>query len=64
LRKGESGFIELVVADNGVGLPADFRLEKIESFGLNVVNVLIGQLQGKLFVTGKGGAKFTLTIKS
>jgi two-component sensor histidine kinase len=62
-RKSQSGFIELVVADNGVGLPADFQLEKSNSVGLHVVNILNRQLRAELLVTGEGGAKFTLIIK-
>jgi two-component sensor histidine kinase len=63
LRKSESGFMALVVADNGVGLPPDFRLENSKSVGLNVVNILNHQLRGELLVTGEGGAKFTLIIR-
>jgi two-component sensor histidine kinase/ActR/RegA family two-component response regulator len=63
LRKSHSGLIELVVADNGIGLPADFRLETNKSVGLNLVKILNHQLDGELLVTGEGGAKFTLIIK-
>jgi two-component sensor histidine kinase len=46
--------IRLRVADNGVGLPADFDLQRLHSLGLQLVSDLAGQLQGQL-VIGRGG---------
>jgi two-component sensor histidine kinase len=58
LRTLENGRIELEIADNGMGLPADYRLDNGRSLGLKVVNTLIRQLRADLFVSGEGGALF------
>jgi PAS domain S-box-containing protein len=61
LRKTDGNEIELSVKDNGIGLPDDFDIEKSQSLGLKLVTMLTeGQLEGKLKVNGKGGAKFQI----
>jgi two-component sensor histidine kinase len=45
----------LKVEDNGIGLPDDFDITKIESLGLHIVNLMVTQLGGKIkFIPGKG----------
>jgi two-component sensor histidine kinase len=63
LKKLEDGRVEMIVADNGRGLPPDFRLETSTSLGLQVVRTLIKQLRAKLTVTGEGGAQFRFNWK-
>jgi PAS domain S-box-containing protein len=63
LRQCESGYVELAVADNGVGLPVDFNLEHSRTLGLQVVGTLIRQLGADLRVKGEGGATFTFGWK-
>ncbi|MCY2988745.1 MAG: PAS domain S-box protein [Planctomycetota bacterium] len=46
--------VRLRVADNGVGLPADFDLQRLHSLGLHLVSDLAGQLQGQLQIC-RGG---------
>jgi two-component sensor histidine kinase len=58
LRETEDRFVELVVSDNGVGLPVDFRLEQCQTRGLRVVSTLIRQLRADLSVVGGDGATF------
>lgn len=58
LRKTPGGYVELTVADNGVGFPEDFRWERGRSLGMKVVRTLVKQLRGDLFVSGTGGATF------
>ena len=41
---------ELRVSDDGVGLPADFDVEKVTSMGYHLVTVLARQLRGKLTI--------------
>lgn len=56
--------IELVVSDNGVGLPADFSLETTKSVGLQLVPLLAEQLNGR-FSHGSGpGASFSVCFPS
>jgi DNA-binding response OmpR family regulator len=57
------GYAELTVADNGIGLHADFRWEKARSLGLNLIRMLVQQLRADLAVTGDGGAAFRLSWK-
>jgi PAS domain S-box-containing protein len=53
----------LAVADNGVGLPADFRMGNSRTLGLQVIATLIRQLGAELSVTGEGGTAFTFSWK-
>lgn len=51
----------LSVADNGVGLPADFDKPQTRSLGMNLIRGLVRQLNGKLILkTGAEGTKFTI----
>jgi PAS domain S-box-containing protein len=59
LHTTENGRVELAVADNGAGLPANFRLEERQSLGLQVVRTLINQLRASLqLVSGDEGTEF------
>ena len=55
---GGSGDSEIVVRDNGVGLPFGFDGQQSTSLGLRLVHTLVQQLHGKLQVVGDGGAEF------
>lgn len=54
------GMISLTVEDNGAGLPPGFMLEKQDTLGLQIVNMLTGQLHGDLSVTSGPGTCFRL----
>jgi PAS domain S-box-containing protein len=58
LSEPAAGRVELVVADNGAGLPPGFRIEHSQSLGLQVVATLLRQLGAELTITGEGGASF------
>jgi two-component sensor histidine kinase len=58
LRKTEGGYVELSVADNGIGLPVAFEGNAGKSLGFQLVRTLIHQLRADLVVTGDGGATF------
>ena len=61
VRKTENGEIELIVRDNGVGLPKGFDPHKIESVGLYLVNGLAkNQLHGELSVSSEEGTEFRI----
>ena len=68
-RKGEirigfrvlpGGEYELIVSDNGVGLPDGFDVRKTKSMGLQLVVLLIDQLGGSLDVSGEKGTRFSM----
>ena len=44
--------LRLSVEDDGVGMPADFDLEQSSSLGLSIVSTLVGELGGKIVLTG------------
>ncbi len=56
--------LEIVVADDGVGLPADFDLEQSSSLGLSIVRTLIGELGGSVHLGANpgGGTRVALTV--
>jgi len=53
--KTENSRIVLIVEDNGIGLQNDFNITERKSLGLNLVNLMVSQLNGKIkFISGKG----------
>jgi DNA-binding response OmpR family regulator len=57
-KKTAGDYTELTVADNGIGLAADFVWEDGRSLGLSLVGILIRQLRAQVSVTGGGGTAF------
>lgn len=47
LSKNKEAF-KLVVSDNGIGLPSDYKVGKSNSLGLKLVTGLVRQLEGKI----------------
>ena len=62
LHAGPDNRIRLRVSDNGVGLPANVDWKKSPSLGLRLVQMLAGQLRGKLEVERDNGTTVTLTF--
>jgi PAS domain S-box-containing protein len=60
LRSHGERELSLTVQDDGVGLPADFDLERVESMGLRLVSTLSEQLDARLVIRGDHGASFQL----
>lgn len=60
LQAEGTGSIVLSVADDGVGLPADFELESIRSLGLQLVPLLVDQLGGCLAIERQAGTRFRI----
>jgi PAS domain S-box-containing protein len=63
LKRGTGGLIEVRVADDGVGIPEDLDFHKAESFGLQIVNLLVGQLDAMIELDRTNGTAFTLTFR-
>ncbi|MCK4330464.1 hypothetical protein KAX02_11560 [candidate division WOR-3 bacterium] len=61
LHQIKSEKIELIVSDNGVGIPEKLDFRKTESLGLNLVTLLAEeQLQGKVELDRKEGTRFQI----
>ncbi|HSR95973.1 MAG TPA: PAS domain S-box protein [Kofleriaceae bacterium] len=60
LRSHGERELSLTVQDDGVGLPAGFDIERVESMGLRLVSTLSEQLDARLVIRGDHGASFQL----
>ncbi len=63
LNADPKGWLTLTVADNGVGLPADFDTRNTHSLGLQLVHMLIKQLRGELEIHHDGGVSFVIRLR-
>ena len=64
LKETDKHEIELIVNDNGNGLPKEFNFSKTESLGLQLVRILAeDQLRGKVKLDRKEGTKFSIKFK-
>lgn len=52
--------IELVVADNGIGLPSRIDLGNRQTLGLHLVETLVKQLKGNITISRSQGTKFIM----
>jgi PAS domain S-box-containing protein len=62
LSCGDDEQVRLCVADNGVGLPAEFDWRTSNSLGLKIMNILGRQLDGSVEREPGDGAVFSLTF--
>ncbi len=53
---------EMIVADNGIGLPSGQNIAKQKTLGMNLVSMLANQLQAELKVKAGPGAEFRLVF--
>jgi PAS domain S-box-containing protein len=59
---GES--VELIIGDNGIGIPDDVDFRMTESLGLHLVTILVeNQLGGKISLDRRKGTVFHITFK-
>lgn len=63
LEKTNDSDFEMVVSDNGVGLPDDFDQRMSKSLGMNLVKGLCWQLHGKLDYETNAGSTFKVQFK-
>ncbi len=61
-RRRPDAFLEISVQDNGVGFPADLDFRRTSSLGLQLVNLLAGQLEGTLEMSREGGTEFRVVF--
>ncbi|MBN2398389.1 MAG: HAMP domain-containing protein [Deltaproteobacteria bacterium] len=58
----ETGGYTLVVADDGIGLPEGIDSRSPETFGLQLVNILVEQLGGTMTLDREGRTSFRITF--
>jgi PAS domain S-box-containing protein len=63
LRAINENEVELMVSDDGVGLPADLDFETTESFGLYLIKLLVEQIEGTVDLDRDGGTAFKIRFK-
>ena len=65
LKSNNENGVELIVSDNGVGIPEAFDLQKADSLGLKLVKMLAeNQLDGSLDMESNNGTKFTIKFNT
>lgn len=61
-KKVDDSFV-LSVNDDGIGFQQDFDFKNTGSLGLQLVNMLVGQIKGKIELKNKKGTEFKITFK-
>jgi PAS domain S-box len=60
LKKQQHDKLELVILDNGKGMPDNLDIENVETLGLKMVTILVNQLKGTLELDRTNGTKFNI----
>ena len=55
--------MELTITDDGIELPDDIDIENPETLSLQLVNILLGQIDGKIELDRNHGTEFKITFK-
>jgi two-component sensor histidine kinase len=60
----ENNKYQLVIRDNGAGLPPEFENGEKESLGMDLVRILTDQIDGELTIKNDDGAYFSITFRN
>jgi two-component sensor histidine kinase len=61
LKSNKENGVELIVSDNGIGIPDSWDLNKVDSLGLKLVKMIAeDQLGGSVNIESSNGTKFTI----
>ncbi|NND94443.1 MAG: hypothetical protein HKN45_06215 [Flavobacteriales bacterium] len=60
--KEREGRMAILIADNGVGVPKEWKLEENETLGIQLVYTLTEQLDGDIEFSGERGTKYLITF--
>ena len=64
LRRADKDMYELVIGDNGVGLPEDLDFKKTDSLGMHLVTILAeNQLHGEINLNRNSGTEFQIKFR-
>lgn len=58
-----NGNYEFTVKDDGVGFPEDMNYKELDSLGLQIINNLTDQIDGKISLTQSQGTEFKITFQ-
>jgi PAS domain S-box-containing protein len=64
LSKESEKMVEIVVSDNGPGFPENIDFQNTSSLGLQLVNNLVGQINGTIELKNDDGAEFRIRFKN
>lgn len=59
-----NGNNELIISDNGIGIPEHIDLKNVDTLGLKLVNTLVNQIKGTVEVNRNNGTTFTITFSN
>jgi PAS domain S-box-containing protein len=59
----ENGIIEASVSDDGIGIPESLDINKTQSFGLNLIDLLSVQIGGSVSISRAGGTSFVIKFR-
>lgn len=63
LKKIKEDEYQLIISDHGIGVPADFDFKNRNSFGINLMQGLITQLEGTFTIKNKNGLSIIINFK-
>ncbi len=55
---------EIIVKDDGIGIPESFNIEKTETLGLKLIELLTKQIEGTLEIESKKGTEFRIRLST
>ena len=61
--KAKEDKYELVICDNGIGLPKELVVNNLESLGLLLVKNLTDQIDGRIYINNNNGTEFKIVFK-
>ncbi|MFH7018396.1 sensor histidine kinase [Flavobacterium sp. FlaQc-47] len=64
LKKIEDEMYQLIISDNGVGVPEHFELKNRNSLGMNLMHGLSSQVDGTFNIESKNGLTITINFKA
>lgn len=62
LKNKENNHYQLIISDNGVGIPADFEIENRDSLGMNLMLGLSEQIDGNFEIKNDNGLKIIINF--
>lgn len=63
LKNIEKNLYQLIISDDGIGLPENFDIDETESLGMNLMRGLADQLDGTFSLENKNGLKIIVTFR-